>query len=106
MSHSENLFRDMTDRLVEDGWKELGYEYVIIDDCWMSMQRDAGGRLQPDPSRWVHVPQSPSRLAPASRSYWTISDGHVQALMFKLVCFFLLLLQVPRGHRKTGAVRP
>ncbi|XP_026149916.1 alpha-N-acetylgalactosaminidase-like isoform X2 [Mastacembelus armatus] len=49
---SEGLFRDMADRLVEDGWKELGYEYVIIDDCWMSMLRDKQGRLQPEPSRF------------------------------------------------------
>lgn len=48
----ENLFRDMADRLVEDGWKELGYNYVIIDDCWMSMLRDEQGRLQPEPSRF------------------------------------------------------
>ncbi|KAG7476111.1 alpha-N-acetylgalactosaminidase-like isoform X1 [Solea senegalensis] len=48
----EKLFRDMADRLVEDGWKELGYEYVMIDDCWTSMQRDEQGRLQPDPSRF------------------------------------------------------
>ncbi|TDH12223.1 hypothetical protein EPR50_G00068870 [Perca flavescens] len=48
----ENLFRDMADRLAEDGWKELGYEYVIIDDCWMSMLRDKQGRLQPEPSRF------------------------------------------------------
>ncbi|KAI3361599.1 hypothetical protein L3Q82_013739, partial [Scortum barcoo] len=48
----EDLFRDMADRLVEDGWKELGYEYVIIDDCWMSMLRDEKGRLQPEPSRF------------------------------------------------------
>lgn len=44
----------MADRLAEDGWKELGYEYVIIDDCWMSMLRDEQGRLQPDPSRLVY----------------------------------------------------
>lgn len=50
---SEGLFRDMADRLVEDGWKELGYEYVIIDDCWVSKQRDDQGRLQPDPTRLV-----------------------------------------------------
>ncbi|XP_039661167.1 alpha-N-acetylgalactosaminidase-like [Perca fluviatilis] len=49
----ETLFRDMADRLAEDGWKELGYEYVIIDDCWMSMLRDELGRLQPEPSRLV-----------------------------------------------------
>ncbi|KAF3840256.1 hypothetical protein F7725_018973 [Dissostichus mawsoni] len=49
---SEGLFRDMADRLSEDGWKELGYEYVIIDDCWMSRLRDKQGRLQPEPSRF------------------------------------------------------
>ena len=48
---SEKLFRDMADRLSEDGWRELGYEYVMIDDCWMSMQRSSDGRLQPDPDR-------------------------------------------------------
>ncbi|CAL8248118.1 unnamed protein product [Lota lota] len=49
---SEKLFRDMADRLSEDGWRELGYEYVMIDDCWMSMQRGSDGRLQPDPDRF------------------------------------------------------
>lgn len=51
--HSEDLFKDTADRLAEDGWKELGYEYVIIDDCWMSLLRDEHGRLQPEPSRLV-----------------------------------------------------
>ncbi|XP_048842308.1 alpha-N-acetylgalactosaminidase [Brienomyrus brachyistius] len=49
---SENLFRDMADRLAEDGWKELGYVYVNIDDCWSSMERDSQGRLQADPTRF------------------------------------------------------
>uniref|UniRef100_A0A668SV50 Alpha-galactosidase n=1 Tax=Oreochromis aureus TaxID=47969 RepID=A0A668SV50_OREAU len=49
---SENLFMDMADRLAEDGWKELGYVYVNIDDCWSSKQRDDQGRLQPDPKRF------------------------------------------------------
>ena len=52
----------MADRLVEDGWKELGYEYVIIDDCWMSMQRDDKGKLQPDASRLVCRPLPGHRL--------------------------------------------
>ena len=41
----------MADRLAEDGWRELGYVYVNIDDCWSSMERDAKGRLQADPKR-------------------------------------------------------
>ncbi|XP_028295411.1 alpha-N-acetylgalactosaminidase [Gouania willdenowi] len=49
---SENLFRDMADRLSEDGWRELGYVYVNIDDCWSSMNRDEHGRLQADPMRF------------------------------------------------------
>lgn len=51
-SPSENLFIDMADRLYEDGWKELGYVYVNIDDCWSSMDRDKDGRLQADPKRY------------------------------------------------------
>lgn len=49
--HSENLFTDMADRLSQDGWKDLGYVYVNIDDCWSSKQRDDKGQLQPDPKR-------------------------------------------------------
>ncbi|XP_051908061.1 alpha-N-acetylgalactosaminidase [Hippocampus zosterae] len=49
---SENLFTDMADRLAEDGWRELGYVYISIDDCWASMQRDEQGRLQADPKRF------------------------------------------------------
>lgn len=51
LSSSENLFIDMADRLSEDGWRELGYVYVNIDDCWSSMERDSQGRLQADPKR-------------------------------------------------------
>uniref|UniRef100_A0A4W5JLP6 Alpha-galactosidase n=1 Tax=Hucho hucho TaxID=62062 RepID=A0A4W5JLP6_9TELE len=49
---SENIFRDMADRLAEDGWKEMGYDHVMIDDCWSSMLRDKVGRLQPDLQRF------------------------------------------------------
>ncbi|UYV66838.1 hypothetical protein LAZ67_4003042 [Cordylochernes scorpioides] len=37
---SENLYRRQADLLVELGYKDLGYVYVNIDDCWMEMQRD------------------------------------------------------------------
>lgn len=49
--HSENLFKDMADRLTQDGWKDLGYVYVNIDDCWSSKERDDKGQLQADPKR-------------------------------------------------------
>ncbi|XP_078519154.1 alpha-N-acetylgalactosaminidase-like isoform X2 [Lissotriton helveticus] len=49
---SEHLFKSMADRMAEDGWKELGYQYVSIDDCWSLKERDSQGRLQPDPERF------------------------------------------------------
>lgn len=49
---SEQLFRRAADRIVSDGYKDVGYEYVIIDDCWMSKERDEKGRLVPDVKRF------------------------------------------------------
>ncbi|KAF3838653.1 hypothetical protein F7725_010421 [Dissostichus mawsoni] len=49
---SERLYMQMADVMVKEGWKEAGYEYVCIDDCWPSHQRDAKGRLQADPKRF------------------------------------------------------
>ncbi|NWX70275.1 NAGAB acetylgalactosaminidase, partial [Alca torda] len=49
---SETLFYEMADRLAEDGWRDLGYKYINIDDCWSAKQRDAAGQLVPDPERF------------------------------------------------------
>ncbi|XP_035682064.1 alpha-N-acetylgalactosaminidase-like isoform X3 [Branchiostoma floridae] len=49
---SEELFMQMADRLAEDGWKELGYNYLNIDDCWMSMDRDEQGNLYANKTRF------------------------------------------------------
>ncbi|CAH1777534.1 unnamed protein product [Owenia fusiformis] len=49
---SENLFKTMADHIVSEGYKDAGYEYVNIDDCWLSHERDAQGRLQADPDRF------------------------------------------------------
>ncbi|XP_039346578.1 alpha-N-acetylgalactosaminidase-like isoform X4 [Mauremys reevesii] len=49
---SEYLIKAMADKMAEDGWKELGYEYVNLDDCWSAKERDSQGRLQPDPDRF------------------------------------------------------
>ncbi|XP_012597309.1 alpha-N-acetylgalactosaminidase [Microcebus murinus] len=50
---SERLFMEMADRLAQDGWRDLGYIYLNIDDCWIG-GRDANGRLVPDPKRFPH----------------------------------------------------
>ncbi|CAH0551476.1 unnamed protein product [Brassicogethes aeneus] len=49
---SEKLFMDMADRMAADGYLKAGYEYVMIDDCWASKERDSNNRLQPDPKRF------------------------------------------------------
>ncbi|XP_039294947.1 alpha-N-acetylgalactosaminidase isoform X2 [Nilaparvata lugens] len=49
---SENLFRRAADLLVSEGFKNVGYEYVIVDDCWLDKERDVNGDLQPDPKRF------------------------------------------------------
>lgn len=49
---SERLFKEMADALVTEGYRDAGYQYVNIDDCWSTMERDATGRLQPDPVRF------------------------------------------------------
>uniref|UniRef100_A0AAQ6IEG8 Alpha-galactosidase n=1 Tax=Anabas testudineus TaxID=64144 RepID=A0AAQ6IEG8_ANATE len=49
---SEKLYMQMADVMVKEGWKDAGYEYVCIDDCWPSHDRDAKGRLQADPRRF------------------------------------------------------
>ncbi|MBN2511026.1 MAG: glycoside hydrolase family 27 protein [Spirochaetales bacterium] len=41
------------DTLVKKGMKELGYTYVVIDDCWTIKDgRDPQGNLVPDPGRF------------------------------------------------------
>ena len=42
----------MADRMAADGYKDVGYEYVNIDDCWAAKQRDSDGKLRADPERF------------------------------------------------------
>lgn len=50
---SERLYMEMADRLASDGYKELGYEYVNVDDCWSELERDPVTKeLVPDKKRF------------------------------------------------------
>jgi alpha-galactosidase len=46
--------RAQADALVRSGLRDVGYRYVDLDDCWAAPQRDAAGRLVPDPVRFPH----------------------------------------------------
>ena len=51
---NEKLIMDMTDFMVEEGYRDAGYEYVIIDDCWTEMTRNSQGELVPDKEKFPH----------------------------------------------------
>ena len=36
----------MADLIVSDGYQEVGYSYINVDDCWLAHTRDRQGRLQ------------------------------------------------------------
>ena len=42
----------MGDLLVSEGYLDVGYNFVSLDDCWSSKQRTVDGRLQADPARF------------------------------------------------------
>ena len=43
---SERLFRQMADLIVAEGYHDVGYTYINVDDCWLAHTRDRRGRLQ------------------------------------------------------------
>ena len=51
---NEQLIFDTADKMVETGLSALGYEYLVIDDCWALKERDENGRLVADPQKFPH----------------------------------------------------
>lgn len=49
---NEQLIKETADILVDSGLKDLGYNYLVIDDCWSLKERDENGRLQADPEKF------------------------------------------------------
>ncbi|GAA1033351.1 ricin-type beta-trefoil lectin domain protein [Virgisporangium ochraceum] len=49
---NEALIRQQADALVSSGLRDLGYRYVVVDDCWFNPNRDSAGNLQGDPGRF------------------------------------------------------
>ncbi|MEV8015812.1 NPCBM/NEW2 domain-containing protein [Streptomyces sp. NPDC086554] len=50
----ESMVKGIADIFVEKGLKDAGYQYVNLDDCWALPERDANGKLVPDPKRFPH----------------------------------------------------
>ena len=51
---NEQLIFDTADKMVETGLLELGYEYLVIDDCWSLRERDENGHLVANPEKFPH----------------------------------------------------
>lgn len=51
---SEEVVMQSADLLISSGLAACGYEYIVIDDCWSLRERDAEGRLVPDPEKFPH----------------------------------------------------
>lgn len=51
---NDALIREMADFMVKEGYREAGYEYLVIDDCWSLRERDEHGRFVPDPEKFPH----------------------------------------------------
>lgn len=49
---NEDLLKKTADFMVSSGFKDAGYEYVIIDDCWALKDRDENGKLVADPVKF------------------------------------------------------
>ena len=49
---NEELIRTTADAMLEKGLLSAGYRYLIVDDCWALKERDARGRLTPDPEKF------------------------------------------------------
>ncbi len=48
---SEELIRSVADAIATNGMKDVGYQYVVIDDCWQ-VSRDADGNIVADAQRF------------------------------------------------------
>lgn len=48
---NEKIIREMADALVATGMNKLGYEYIVLDDCWQ-IARKTDGTIIPDSARF------------------------------------------------------
>ena len=51
---NEQLIFEMADLMASQGYREAGYEYLVVDDCWSLRERGKDGRIVPDPEKFPH----------------------------------------------------
>ncbi len=50
----ESVVLETADAMVKNGYLELGYDTLTVDDCWMAPTRDENGHLQANKERFPH----------------------------------------------------
>jgi alpha-galactosidase len=50
----EQMLRDMVDVFVSSGMRDAGYQYFVLDDGWMAMDRDQNGNIVADSVKFPH----------------------------------------------------
>lgn len=48
----EKLVKETADIMVSSGLAAAGYNYIVLDDGWMTKERDVNGDLVPDPAKF------------------------------------------------------
>ncbi len=51
---NEDMLKVMVDSYVSSGMRDAGYQYFVLDDGWMAMERDQNGSLVADPVKFPH----------------------------------------------------
>jgi hypothetical protein len=52
---NSQIVQQQAKALASNGMKEVGYEYVVIDEGWWLGERDAAGNIVVDPKRWPAI---------------------------------------------------
>jgi alpha-galactosidase len=48
----EFMVKEIADTMVKNGMRDAGYNYIVLDDTWSAMERDAQGNLQAHPQKF------------------------------------------------------
>ncbi len=48
----EFMVKEIADTMVKNGMRDAGYNYIVLDDTWSAMERDAQGNLQAHPVKF------------------------------------------------------
>lgn len=49
---NEALVKEIADEMVKNGMRDAGYTYIVLDDTWSAMERDAQGNLMAHPEKF------------------------------------------------------